>query len=136
MIETSERLTFFDELKDVLVVENARRGKTEQISFRKAIVEGMGLPDSFASKMKSGQYKPTLERLITLSNFLGVHPSRFPSNSRRMAIQAVTEDERFIRLFVLLSSQTPKVYNILVDGILAFAEKMLRGAMARPKTAA
>lgn len=126
--------TFYDELMDVFA--ELRRDNTEgHYSFRSAVVQGLGLRDSFTAKIKSGAYRPTIDRLISLARFLGIHPSRFPSYAYRLAQHAIAHDRRVIGLFQILSSLDKETYDNTVDDMLRLARERKSGDKTRtPKS--
>lgn len=130
--QASKAPPFYDELMDVLDEVNTKNPLVT-FSFRRAVVEGLGLRDSFTSKIKSGAYRPTAERIEMLANLLGVHPSRFRSYAHRLARSASVDDPRFVELFEMLAALPKEPYDIIVSGILNFTRKTLTEAASKPQ---
>lgn len=124
---TSGHRSFYGELMAVLD-ELRREHPGRRYSFRSSVVQGLGLRDSFTAKIKSGQYRPTLDRLISLARFLEIHPSRFPSYAYRIAQIAIVEDPRIIELFRMLSTFDKEAYDHVIDAMLRLAKDRASGA--------
>lgn len=116
---------FYGELHRILKEANRRRSYNEQISYRKAVVEGLGLRDSFTSKIKDGSYKPTIDRLHNLADLLGVAPTVFDSYVRRWGHEQVDGDEDFLEILRTVASQSESVQILLRRGMKAYLTNAL-----------
>jgi transcriptional regulator with XRE-family HTH domain len=81
---------FYNELHSKLNAINATR-QGPKISFREAVVKGMGFRDSFTSKIKEG-FVPTANRLEMLANYLGVSPTIFSVYPKKWAEREIEND--------------------------------------------
>jgi hypothetical protein len=124
--------SFYDELMAVLA-ELRTENPAGHYSFRSAVVQGLGLRDSFTAKIKSGAYRPTLDRLTHLAGYLGVHPTRFPTYAQRLAQEAIATDPRLIEIFTYLGRMPDRQsYDMAVDSMLRVAKELAPDAI--PKT--
>lgn len=133
--------SFYKELMEVLKEANKRRAKDEQISFRQAVVYGLvddagsQLGDSFTTKIRGGLYKPTIERLLNLSKFLGVHPSRFAVYRERFGRKLLEENAQMIEMVGLLSRQPDEVVDILLQDAVKRMQQVIDKASPRKSAA-
>jgi hypothetical protein len=122
-------MTFYEELKAVLAEVNANRRADEQISLRQAVVKGLGLYDSYSTKIKDGTYTPVKDKLESLAAYLEIHPSRFDLYVRRwIQAEALTNPE-FIRFGRMLAryDHKPSVVNLLLRAATTFLTGRLGG---------
>lgn len=129
---------FYNELLAALAEANAQRGPKEQISFRQAVVSGMvddqgrRLGDSFTTKIRNGLYRqPTMDRLINLSRFLGVHPSRFTAYRERFGLELLEGNPHMAELVTVLSKYDREVASALLEGAVARVRDLIRKAQQR-----
>lgn len=114
--------SFDEELREVLQEVNAKRPLGQKISFRSAVVnglvdsEGKRLRDSFCSKITSGTYRPTYDRLVSLAQFLGVPPSRFRTFRERYAERLIRENRDAVHLVDILSQFDDTTASLLLQG--------------------
>jgi hypothetical protein len=114
---TEQTAPFYNELHRVLKAVNGRHPNGEQVSYRRAVVEGLGLRDSFTSKIKDGTYRPTLDRLISLSALLNVPPTTFDAYVKRWGHEQVDNDPAMLMLLRELARQEPRTQILLMQGI-------------------
>ncbi len=128
---------FYEELMDVIAEVNLARQRTGEapVTFRSAVVQGMGLRDSFTSKIKSGVYRPTLERCETLATFLQVAPARLPTFRERYSTALIHENPKAIEFMGLLASY-PAVADLLLEGAIGKVKGILAQASLPKQIAA
>lgn len=124
-IEDGESV-FYRELMETIAPINAVREASGEapLTYRQVVTEGLGLPDSFTGKIKSGKYVPTKDKLEACAAFLGVRPEGWDTYVRRYANERLN-DPAVIELFRLLASLPVPADSIVLKGVLKWANKMV-----------
>lgn len=118
---------FYREL--VEQVEHINRTHPEsKMSLRKAILNGLNLSDPFTGKIRTGRYRPTLERLKNLAEYLGVPPTTFTVYTERVVEDMLeSQNPHFLELAKVIAEQPKHVSDILMAGLA----KQARAAVDR-----
>ena len=112
---------FYKELLALLdKLENAGR----HVTYREAVVQGMELQDSFTGRLKHGTYVPTLDRLVKLSEYLGVPPTYFSDYIVRFARQEC-EDPIVLEIFRTMADLPPKSRDLVKRAILDYTKGVI-----------
>lgn len=125
---TDKDSPFYKELVAIMSESNRARPDEDRVSFRRAVMEGLGLRDSFTGKIRSGTYKPTIDRIRNLATLLKVRPSRFDEYVRRYAREQIDTDPNLLEVFRKLSDLDPRIAESLTAGINDYVTKVLTKA--------